>query len=176
MAERILVGAIAGAHGLRGQVRIKSFTDDPAAIALYGPVTDEAGQRRFDLTITGAIKGGVIARIAGVGDRTAAEALRGLRLYLPRPALPATATDEYYRADLIGLRAELADGTTYGRIEDVQNHGAGDVLEIGRPDGTTELLSFTSRVVPVVDMAAGRIVVEPPAVVEAGPMGAGTDG
>jgi 16S rRNA processing protein RimM len=166
MVERILVGAIAGAHGVRGQVRIKSFTDDPAAVAAYGPVSDESGQRRFDLVITGQTKGGVIARIDGVADRTAAEALRGLRLYVERTALPPTNPDEYYRVDLIGLAAELADGTPYGRIASVQDYGAGDILEIERADGTTELLPFSDRIVPQVDIAGRRVVVDPPAYVE----------
>src|SRR5262245_1892876 len=129
MAERVLVGAIAGAHGLRGEVRIKSFTDDPAAVARYGPLSDESGERQFKLSITGHTKGGVIACIEGISSRTVAEALRGLRLYVPRSALPATPVDEYYRVDLIGLRVELADGSEFGRIADVQNYGAGDVLE-----------------------------------------------
>jgi 16S rRNA processing protein RimM len=167
MTEKILVGMIMGAHGIRGQVRIRSYTADPAAVAAYGPVSDESGQRRLTLTLTGGIKGGVIARIAGVEDRAAAEALRGLRLYVPRTALPAPASDEYYWADLIGLRAELADGTPYGRVGDVQNYGAGDVLEIERADGARELLPFSDRWVPEVDLAAGRVVVAPPVYVEA---------
>ncbi len=166
MAERILVGAIAGAHGVRGQVRIKSFTDDPAAVAAYGPVSDESGQKRFDLVVTGQTNGGVIARIDGVADRTAAESLRGLRLYVERTALPPPNPDEYYRVDLIGLTAELADGTIYGRIKSVDDYGAGDILEIERADGGTELLPFTDRVVPTVDMAARRVVVDPPVYVE----------
>ncbi len=176
MVERILVGAIAGAHGVRGQVRIKSFTADPAAVAAYGPLTDESGQRRFELKITGAAKGGVIARIDGISDRTAAEALRGLRLYAPRSVLPTPEAGEYYLADLIGLRAELADGTCYGRVKDVQDYGAGDILEIERSDGTAELLPFTDRLVPVVDLAAARVVVDPPAYTEARPNGAQDDG
>jgi 16S rRNA processing protein RimM len=176
MAERVLVGAIVGAHGVRGQVRIKSFTDDPAAVAAYGPLSDESGQRWFDVMVTGQVKGGVIARIEGVADRSAAESLRGLRLYVPRAALPATQADEYYRIDLIGLEAELADGSKFGRIVDVQNYGAGDVLEIERPDGATELLPFADRMVPVVDLAAGRVVVDPPILVEARSRGADDHG
>jgi len=172
MAGQVLVGAVAGAHGVRGLVRIKSFTDDPAAVAAYGPLSDEGGRRRFRLTVVGRIKGGVIARIDGVADRTAAEALRGLRLYVPREALPAVEAGEYYRVDLIGLKAELADGTVFGRIVDVQNYGAGDVLEIERPDGATELLPFADRTVPVIDLAAGRVVVDPPVPVEVQPDGA----
>jgi 16S rRNA processing protein RimM len=172
MVERILVGAIVGAHGVRGQVRIKSFTDDPAAVAAYGPVSDESGQRRFDLVVTGRTKGGVIARIDGVADRTAAEALRGLRLYVERTALPPTNPDEYYRVDLIGLTAELADGTPYGRITNVDDYGAGDILEIERADGTTELLPFSDRIVPKVDIAARRVVVDPPVYIESPANGA----
>ena len=173
MVERILVGAIAGAHGLRGQVRIRSFTADPAGVAAYGPLTDEAGSRRFELAVTGAAKDGVIARIDGIVDRTAAEALRGLRLYVARAALPAPEAGEYYRADLIGLRAELADGSPYGRVIDVQNHGAGDLLEIERARGGSEFLLFSDAAVPVVDLAAGRVVVAPPAMLEAGASGGG---
>lgn len=175
MVERILVGAIAGAHGVRGQVRIRSFTSDPAAIAAYGPVSDEDGRRRFELTVTGTIKDGVIARLAGIEDRTAAEALRGVRLYVSRAALPQTRTGEYYRADLIGLRAELADGTHYGRVSDVQNYGASDLLEIEREDGASEFLPFTDRCVPIVDVANGRVVVDPPVAVEAKTNGANGD-
>jgi len=172
MVERILVGAIAGAHGVRGELRIKSFTEDPAAVAAYGPLSDESGQKHFDLIVTGQTKGGVIARIDGIADRTAAEALRGLRLYVQRAALPATNADEYYRVDLIGLTAELADGTFYGRITNVDDYGAGDILEIERADGATELLPFTDRVVPKVDIAGRRVVVDPPVYVESRANGA----
>jgi 16S rRNA processing protein RimM len=178
--ERILVGAIAGAHGVRGQVKIKSFTDDPAAVAAYGPVTDESGRRSFRLTLAGATqapKGGVvIARIDGVSDRDEAEALKGLRLYVARAALPPPDEGEYYRADLIGLRAERRDGAAYGRVVDVQNYGAGDLLEIERADGEREFLPFTTATAPLVDIAGGRLVVEPPAVVEPEKQEAEADG
>jgi 16S rRNA processing protein RimM len=177
--ERILVGAIAGAHGVRGQVKIKSFTDDPAAVAAYGPVSDESGRRSFHLTLTGAAgaaNGMVIARIDGVSDRNEAEALKGLRLYVARTALPPTEEGEFYRADLIGLRAERRDGSTYGRVADVHNYGAGDLLEIARADGETEFLPFTMATAPVVDIPGGRLVVEPPAVVEAERQEAAADG
>jgi 16S rRNA processing protein RimM len=177
--ERILVGAIAGAHGVRGQVKIKSFTDDPAAVAAYGPVTDESGRRSFRLTLTGAAQasnGMVIARIDGVSDRDGAEALKGLRLYVARAALPPTDEGEYYRADLIGLRAERRDGAAYGRVVDVQNYGAGDLLEIERADGETEYLPFTLTTAPLVDIPGGRLVVEPPAVVEPEKQEAEADG
>src|SRR5262249_5128518 len=110
MVERILVGTIAGAHGLGGQVRIRSFTEDPAGVASYGPLTDEAGSRRFELAVTGATKDGVIARIDGIADRTAAEALRGLRLYVSRSALLAPGAGEYYPAHLLRLPPAPAHG------------------------------------------------------------------
>jgi 16S rRNA processing protein RimM len=139
-------------------------------------LSDESGQKRFDLVVTGRTKGGVIARIDGVDDRTAAEALRGLRLYVERAALPPPNPDEYYRVDLIGLTAELADGTIYGRIKSVDDYGAGDILEIERADGGTELLPFTDRVVPTVDMAARRVVVDPPIYVKSPVNGASDHG
>ena len=164
MAERrILVGAVAGAHGVRGEVRIKSFTADPAAVARYGPLSDESGARRFELTVTGATKGGVVARIAGIADRDQAEALKGLRLYVPREALPPTqATDEFYVADLVGLAAERPDGTPLGRVAAVENYGAGDVIEIAVEGSGGLLVAFTRATVPVVDLAGGRLVVNPP--------------
>jgi 16S rRNA processing protein RimM len=176
MVERVLVGAIAGAHGVRGQLRIKSFTDDPAAVAAYGPVSDESGQRTFELIVTGKSKDGVIARIDGIADRTAAEALRGVRLYVQRDALPPPKPDEYYRVDLIGLTVERADGSVYGRITNVEDYGAGDILEVELPDGATELLLFTDRIVPTVDLAARRVVIDPPAYVEARANGGREDG
>ena len=170
MVERVLVGAIAGAHGVRGAVRIRSFTDDPAAVAAYGPVFDEAGARRLVLKIVGPTKGGVLAEIEGVRDRNAAEALQGVRLYVPREALPAPGEDEFYQADLVGLAVETADGTALGRVRAVQNFGAGDLLEVERPDGSTVSLPFTRAAVPVVDIAGGRIVADPPeGLLDAGP-------
>jgi 16S rRNA processing protein RimM len=163
MVERVLVGAIAGAHGVRGAVRIRSFTDDPAAVAAYGPVFDEAGARQLVLKVTGPTKGGVIAEIDGVADRDAAESLRGVRLYVPRAALPSTDEDEFYQADLIGLAVETVDGDSLGRVRAVQNFGAGDLLEVERADGSTVSLPFSRAAVPVVDIGAGRIVADPPA-------------
>jgi 16S rRNA processing protein RimM len=159
----ILIGRIAGAHGLRGLVRLQSFTGEPAAIGRYGPLLDAAGTRRFKVTVQNLVKGGVIARIAGIEDRTAAEKLRGIELYMPREALPPAAEGEYYHADLLGLAVELADGRALGRVEAVDNFGAGDLLTVARPGQGSVSLPFTDRVVPVVDLAAGRIVVDPPA-------------
>ncbi len=160
-AERlILVGVIAGAHGVRGQVRVRSFTADPRALGAYGPLHDEAGKRRFGVTVTGTTKDGVIARIEGVADRDAAAALRGVRLYVARSALPPPVAEEFYHTDLIGLAAERADGTPLGRVVAVRNFG-GDVLEIEpEPTGPALFVPFTRAAVPVVDIQGGRLVVE----------------
>jgi 16S rRNA processing protein RimM len=160
--KRVCVGAIAGAHGVQGAVRIKSFTADPSDVARYGPLEDEAGERRFSLRLAGNAKGVVIARLKGVADRNQAEALRGMRLYLPRAALPAPGDEEYYHADLIGLEAALADGTLIGRVRAVHDFGAGDTLEIERPAGPAAMVPFTRAIVPVVDLGAGRLVLDPP--------------
>ena len=160
--KRVCLGVVTGAHGVRGALRIKSFTADPADVASYGPVEDESGERRLDLRLVGSAKGVLIARLDGVDDRDRAEGLRGLRLYLPRAALPPPGDDEYYHADLIGLAAALADGTPVGRVRAVHDFGAGDTLEIDRPEGPPLMVPFTRAVVPVVDLAAGRLVLDPP--------------
>ena len=162
--RRILVGAIAGAHGVRGEVKIKSFTADPKAIGRYGALCDEAGTRQFQLTVTGSAKGGVVARIAGIGDRDQAEALKGMRLYVAREALPPPdEPEEFYVADLGGLAVERPDGAALGRGAAVDNYGAGDVVEIALAGGGSLAVPFTRRAVPVVDIAGGRLVVDPPA-------------
>jgi 16S rRNA processing protein RimM len=160
---RVCVGAIAGPHGVRGLVRVKSFTAEPADVAAYGPVEDEAGRRRFTLEIVGHAKGVLIARVPGIADRDAAEALRGVRLYVPRAVLPPPDEEEYYHADLIGLEAVFLDGSPFGRVRAVHDFGAGDSLEVTRADGGgTVLVPFTRAAVPVVDVAAGRLVIDPP--------------
>jgi 16S rRNA processing protein RimM len=161
-SKRVCVGIISGAHGVRGAVRVKSFTADPKAVASYGPLEDEGGARHFSLRLAGSAKGVVIARLAGISDRDHAEALRGLRLYLPRAALPPPGEEEYYHADLIGLAATLANGTQLGEVRAVHNFGAGDTLEIARPAGPPLMVPFTRAVVPSVDVAAGRLVIDPP--------------
>jgi 16S rRNA processing protein RimM len=159
---RVCVGVITGAHGVRGAVRIKSFTAEPADVARYGPLEDESGARQFRLRLVGSAKGVVLVRMAGIADRDQAEALRGLRLYLPRAALPPPGEDEYYHADLIGLEAVLADGTPLGRVRAVHDFGAGDTLDIDRPNGPPVMVPFTKAVVPTIDMAAGRLLIDPP--------------
>ncbi len=166
---RICVGAVAGAHGVRGAVRIRSFTADAADIAAYGPVADESGGRSFDIRVREAGNGTAIAELSGVEDRTAAEKLKGLRLYVPRDALPPPEENEFYHADLLGLVAESADGGRLGTVSAVIPAGGTELLEIDRCDGEAALLvPFTARAVPEVDVAGGRIVVDPPTVREDG--------
>jgi 16S rRNA processing protein RimM len=160
--KRVCVGVITGAQGVRGAVRVKSFTAEPADVANYGPLEDESGDREFRLRLVGSAKGVLIAKLAGIEDRDRAEAMRGLRLYLPRAALPPPAEDEYYHADLIGLSVELAGATPFGRVRAVHDFGAGDMLEIDRPEGPPIMVPFTRAVVPVVDLPAGRLVLDPP--------------
>jgi len=160
--KRVCLGVVAGPHGVHGAVRIKSFTEEPEDIARYGPLTDETGGRRFELRLVGTAKGVVIARLSGVEDRDQAEALRGLRLYLARSALPQIAAEEYYHADLIGLEAVLGDGTPVGRVRAIHDFGAGDTLELARPGAPPVMVPFTRAIVPSVEPAAGRLVLDPP--------------
>ncbi|RAI60038.1 ribosome maturation factor RimM [Roseicella frigidaeris] len=169
---RILVGEIGRPHGVRGLVKLRSFTADPAAIAAYGPLTDETGGRRFALTLLAE----GLARIEGVADRDAAARLTGTRLYVAREALPAPAAEEYYLVDLIGLRAETAAGLGLGRVRAVEEHGAGAFLVLEGEAGDERLVPFTRAAVPVVDIAGGRLVVAPPEEVTVPPGGSDDDG
>jgi len=158
----VCVGVIAGARGIKGDVRIKSFTGDPEAIASYGDLFDETGETRFSIRIVGRAKDQVVVRVDGITDRTAAEGLKGTKLYVPRQALPEAEEDEFYHWDLIGLAAEQVDGTVLGRIEAVQNFGAGDFLEIAGGIKGGLLVPFTAEAVPVVDIQGGKVVIDPP--------------
>lgn len=160
--DRVCVGAIAGAFGVHGEVRLKSFCADPAAIARYAPLHSEDGGTRFTLTLGKPIANGFSARLGGVTSREQAEALRGLRLYADRDRLPALPDDEFYHADLIGLSVLDTGGAVLGRVSAVLNHGAGDLLEIQRPGKGNALMPFTAAIVPTVDLAAGRIITDPP--------------
>lgn len=162
IAKQICVGVVTGPQGVGGAVRIKSFTARPEDIAAYGPLADQTGTRQLELRLVGAAKGVLIGRLPGVEDRNRAEALRGLRLYLPRAALPQPEEDEYYHADLIGLDAVLADGTAIGRVRAVHDFGAGDTLEIERSGAPPLMVPFTRRVVPMIDITAGCLVIDPP--------------
>ena len=166
--DKVCLGVIAGAQGVRGQVRVKSFTARPEDVAAYGPLADRAG-RPFLLHAIGTTRGLVIARIDGVTDRDAAEALRGAELYIDRARLPAPEAEEFYHADLIGLTASAPDGSAIGAIRAVHDFGAGDMLEIGLAAGGVAVVPFTRACVPEVDIAAGRVVVHMPETVDAGP-------
>jgi 16S rRNA processing protein RimM len=171
MARRILLGRIAGAHGVRGELRIRSFTAEPASIAAYGPLVDKGGTREFRLALRGRVRGDeLIAHIEGVADRNAAEALRGTELYVDRDRLPPVVdTAEYYEADLVGLAVVDRAGNPLGTVVTVADFGAGPVLEIRRPDGGELLLPFSDAAVPTVDLAGGRLVAVPPAEIELRP-------
>ncbi len=163
MTEPVCVGAIAGAFGVHGEVRLKSFTADPVAIADYAPLSTEDGSRRFDVEIIRDIKQGFAARLSGVLTKEQADALKGVRLYAPRDRLPSLPDDEFYHADLIGLPVFDTGGAHLGQVRAVHNHGATDLLEVQRPGaGRTVLLPFTLAAVPTVDLTAGRIVADPP--------------
>ena len=160
-AGLVCVGAIAGGFGVQGEVRLKSFCPDPAAIADYAPLLTEDG-RSFDARITRALTGAFAVRLTGVATREQAEAMKGTRLYVPRERLPSPGEDEYYHADLIGLPVLDTGGAQIGRVKAVLDHGAGDILEVARPGKTDLLLPFTRAVVPTVDIAGGRIIADPP--------------
>jgi 16S rRNA processing protein RimM len=162
VVERVCLGAVAGAHGVRGLVKVKPFTESPDDVAAYGPVEDERGERRFTLAIAGHQKDMVIARVDGVTDRDAAEALRGTRLYVARSALPEPEDGAFYHADLIGLVVVTTGGETLGRITAMHDFGAGDLIEYVGADGKPRMLPFTEAAVPEVDIDGGRVVVDPP--------------
>jgi 16S rRNA processing protein RimM len=158
--QRILLGRIAGAHGIRGEVLIKTFTEAPENIGAYGLLSDENGARTFKVDSARVTPKGLVARLHGTTDRNGAEALKGVALYVDRDRLPAAAEGEFYHADLVGLEAVDGAGNTIGRIVAVQNFGAGDLLEIRLAGSSkTELVPFTEAVVPRIDITNHRVVV-----------------
>lgn len=161
MAELTCVGAIAGAFGVHGEVRLKSFCADPAAIADYAPLATDDG-RSYEVRLLRPITGAFAARLSGVATREEAEALKGTRLYAPRDRLPPLGDDEFYHADLIGLSVVDTGGAVLGTVRAVLDHGAGDILEVVRPGAPELLLPFTRAAVPTVDLAGGRLVADPP--------------
>lgn len=161
--DRVCVGAISGAFGVHGEVRLKSFCAQPEAIAAYAPLYTEDGSRSFTLRLTRPVTGGLGARLSGVSTKEQADALKGVTLWADRDKLPNLPDDEYYYADLIGLQVFDTGGTPLGRITAVHNHGAGDFLEIGGPGRKSALLlPFTRATVPTVDLTAGRVIADPP--------------
>lgn len=160
-SDLICVGAFAGAFGVAGEVRLKSFCADPEAIASYGPLYTEDGSRQFQIRLTRPVAGGLGARVKGVTSKEEADALRGVSLYAERSALPSLPDDEFYHSDLIGLEVRDTGGKLLGRVSAVHNHGAGDILEV-TGGAKALLLPFTREVVPTVDLSAKRIVADPP--------------
>jgi 16S rRNA processing protein RimM len=162
VADRICVAQIGGAHGLRGEVKLKSFTADPMAVSDYGPLTTEDGSASFEIEAVRPAKGHLIARFRGVGDRDTAERLANVRLFVPRERLPPLAADEFYHTDLIGLSAVTADGSEIGTVVAIHDFGAGDIVELLPAGGKTSImLPFTAAFVLSVDIVHGRIVVAP---------------
>jgi 16S rRNA processing protein RimM len=160
--SQICVARIGAAHGVRGEVKLWTFTEDPFAVKRYGPLVTKDGARQFEVTHAREAKGHLVAVLKGVATREDAERLNGTELYIEREKLPATEEDEYYHADLIGLAAVTPANEPLGRVIAIHNFGAGDIIEIAPPQGATLLLPFTNAVVPSVDLAGGRVVIELP--------------
>ena len=167
MTDRICVAQIGAAHGLRGEVRLRSFTENPSTVTAYGPFESEDGKQRIEIEALRPAKDGFVARLKGVADRNAAERLTNIKLYVPRDRLPPVEDDNtFYHADLVGLAAVTPDGAAFGTVKAIHNFGAGDLIEIARSDGDVLMLPFTDAAVPTVDLKTGRIVVVPPNVIE----------
>jgi 16S rRNA processing protein RimM len=162
VAAPICVARIGAAHGVRGEVKLWTFTEDPLAVKRYGPLATKDGARQFEVTHAREAKGHLVATLKGIATREDAERLNGLELYIAREKLPATDEDEYYHADLVGLAAVTPANEPLGRVIAIHNFGAGDIIEIAPANGATMLLPFTNAVVPSVDLAGGRVVVELP--------------
>lgn len=167
--NKVCIAVITGPHGVRGAVRVKSFTADVDTVTNFGILSDEKGTQSFSLTVTGKTKGQLIANIKGVNDRNGAEDLKGMELFIDRDKLPETDDDEFYYADLIGMRMELSDGTPYGTLKAVHNFGADDLLDVNLTEGGTVMLPFTKEVIPTVNMKARLLVVTPPLEIEVRP-------
>jgi 16S rRNA processing protein RimM len=165
-ATPICVARIGAAHGVRGAVKLWTFTEDPLAVNRYGPLTTKDGTRQFEVTHAREAKDHLVATLKGVTTREDAERLNGIELYIARDKLPATDDDEYYHADLIGLAAVTPENEPIGRVIAIHDFGAGTIIEIAPPQGTTLLLPFTNAVVPTVDLANGRVVIELPAEID----------
>lgn len=164
----VLVGRFGAPHGVRGEIRLRSFTADPKSIALYGALTDAAGTRVFQLKSVRHVKDDMlVAQVLGVENRDGAGTLTNTDLYVARAHLPPPDEDEFYLTDLEGLEARLPSGEVFGRVLRVENHGAGDILVIQRPQGDQALIAFTRRAVPDVRIGEGFLTVDPPDEIEA---------
>ena len=162
--KRVCVAQIGAAHGLKGEVRLFSFTQEPLAIASYGALESEDGARKFEIEDLRQAKDHFVAKLRGVSDRDAAELLRNVKLYVPRERLPEPdEAGSFYHSDLIGLAVVNTTGDEIGELIAIHNFGAGDVLEVKLNDGSTTMLPFNEAAVPDIDLVNGRIVVDPPA-------------
>ena len=166
MPAQVCVARIGAAHGVRGAVKLWTFTEDPFAVKDYGPLSTKDGARHFEVASAREAKDHLVVTFKGVATRDDAERLNGIELYVPREKLPAVEDDEYYHADLIGPDAVTTADEPLGRVIAIHNFGAGDLIEIAPPSGTTILLPFSNAVVPTVDIAAGRVVIELPKEIE----------
>src|SRR6478609_2905809 len=166
MPALVCVARIGAAHGVRGAVKLWTFTEDPFAVRSYGLLSSKDGKRQFEVATARAAKDHLVATFKGVTTRDEAERLNGIELYVARDKLPATDEGEYYHTDLIGLAAVTTDGDALGRVLAIHNFGAGDIIEIAPPTGTTMLLPFTNAVVPEVDIKGGRVVIDLPQEIE----------
>jgi 16S rRNA processing protein RimM len=166
MPTVICVARIGAAHGVRGAVKLWTFTEDPLAVKHYGPLLTKDGARQFEVAHVREAKDHLVATFKGVSTRDEAERLNGIELYVPRERLPETDDDEYYHADLVGLAAVTTTDQPLGKVVAIHNFGAGDIVEIAPPQGPTLLLPFTNAVVPTVDLAGGRVVIEFPEEIE----------
>src|SRR3979411_2058272 len=162
----ICVARIGAAHGVRGEGKLWTFTEDPLAVKRYGPLVTKDGTRQFEVTSAREAKGHLVASLKGIATREDAERLNGLELYVARDRLPATEADEYYHADLIGLAAVNAADEPIGRVIANHNFGARDHTERAPPNAATMLLPFRNAVVPTSDLARGRVVIELPAEID----------
>jgi 16S rRNA processing protein RimM len=166
MPAQICIARIGAAHGVRGAVKLWTFTEDPLAVRAYGPLVTKDGARSFEIATAREAKGHLVATLKGVATREDAERLNGIELYVAREKLPDTDQDEYYHADLIGLAAVTPANAPLGRVVAIHNFGAGNIIEIAPPHGATMLLPFTNAVVPSDDLASGRVVIELPEEIE----------
>jgi 16S rRNA processing protein RimM len=164
----IQLGRIAAAHGLKGEVKIESYTENPRDIASFGALRDDSGAARFTLHLTGTAGRLLIARVDGCATREQAEKLQGQTLWLPRELLPPLRKGQTYHADLVGMDVMLESGERYGRIHAVHNFGAGDVIEITRTDGNNEMLPFASHFFPKIESEQRRVIISPPEYLSAG--------
>jgi 16S rRNA processing protein RimM len=166
MSRDVLLGVVIGAQGLKGEVKVKTFTETPQTLAAYGPLHGKDGHE-IRVTFLRETKDGAVVQLHGVNDRSSAEAMKGTELFVSRDALPEADAEEFYHADLVGLRAEDTEGRAIGTVRAIHNFGAGTVIEIVRSDGDEVFLPFTRDVAREIDLKGGRIVIAEPQDIEA---------